>query len=455
MNKQLSLISLIVALLVGVIFFPENVIGLLITTALSVGVVYTISQNVRDLKTQSFLIRLFIAAILVRVGLAIIIFGLDLQDKFGPDALYYDFIGKIASDYWWGLTPSADLNVSANGWGMPYIVGIIYFLTGQNPLTVQLIVCVLGAITVILAYYCSQEIFQNTRVARYTAIFIAFFPSMVIWTSQGLKDGFIIFFLVLALLSALYLQKGFNYFWVLSLLISLLAISSLRFYIFFMLTAAIAGGFVLSVRSSSKSLLTRFAICAVIGLAFSSLGVLDVSEQQADKYVSFARLQSSRDWASKAADSGIKDTTDVSTASGALSALPLGLLTLYLAPFPWQIGNITQGLTMPEMIIWWCGLPFLFSGIVYSIRHRLRESISVLFFVLILSLSYAVYQGNVGTLYRQRAQIQVFLLFFIAAGFTLTLEKMESGKVKRRAPNFPIRFPQARYCPNWLRRWFY
>ena len=282
------------------------------------------------------------------------------------------------------------------------------------------------------------------RVARYTAIFIAFFPSMVIWTSQGLKDGFIIFFLVLALLSALYLQKGFNYFWVLSLLISLLAISSLRFYIFFMLTAAIAGGFVLSVRSSSKSLLTRFAICAVIGLAFSSLGVLDISEQQAGKYVSFASIQNSRDWASKAAESGLKDDTDVSTASGALSALPLGLLTLYLAPFPWQIGNITQGLTMPEMIIWWCGLPFLFSGIVYSIRHRLRESISVLFFVLILSLSYAVYQGNVGTLYRQRAQIQVFLLYFIAVGVTLALEKRENAKIKRRAPNFPMRVPLAK-----------
>lgn len=434
-NKYLRITSAIFCFLIASILFPEGVMGLLISLALSSAIISFIRIKVRVLDEQNFLTNIFVAALLVRVLLAVLIYGLELQQYFGPDALYYNDVGKQIADFWWGQSNIfPDVMSNASGWGMFYIVGGIYFVSEQNPLAVQLIESVLGAATVILAYLCSQQLFQNNRVARYTAIAIAFFPSMVIWTSQMLKDGFIIFFLVLALVSTLYLQKHFSYVWILSLLVSLLAISSLRFYVFFMLIAAIGGGFILNVKTSAKNLLTRFAVCALIGVAFTFLGVWKLSEEQAQTFVNLDRLQAARSWSGsqEASRSGLGDNVDVSTTSGLISALPMGMLNLYLAPFPWQVGSMTQVMTMPEMVIWWCGLPFLFIGIVYSVRHRLSESISVLFFILILSFSYAVYQGNLGTLYRQRAQLQVFLLIFIAVGFTIMKERRENKILKRR-----------------------
>jgi hypothetical protein len=45
-----------------------------------------------------------------------------------------------------------------------------------------------------------------------------------------------------------------------------------------------------------------------------------------------------------------------------------------------------------------------------------------------LTLAYSVFQGNVGTAYRQRAQILVFYFMFVAVGFVLMKERKEDRK---------------------------
>ena len=52
----------------------------------------------------------------------------------------------------------------------------------------------------------------------------------------------------------------------------------------------------------------------------------------------------------------------------------------------------------------------------------------ILIFTAMLSLAYSVFQGNVGTAYRQRAQLLVFYFIFVAVGFVLMLEKREERK---------------------------
>ena len=45
-----------------------------------------------------------------------------------------------------------------------------------------------------------------------------------------------------------------------------------------------------------------------------------------------------------------------------------------------------------------------------------------------LSVAYSVFQGNVGTAYRQRAQLLVFYFIFVAVGLELVVEKREEKK---------------------------
>jgi putative Ca2+/H+ antiporter (TMEM165/GDT1 family) len=110
-----------------------------------------------------------------------------------------------------------------------------------------------------------------------------------------------------------------------------------------------------------------------------------------------------------------------------------------LAPFPWQIGKMSQALIMPETLVWWCLLPVMVSGLLYSIRFRLRPAIPILVFSTMLTLAYSIFQGNIGMAYRQRTQIQVFLFMFIAVGIVMIMEKRENKKEQLRASHITTR----------------
>jgi len=135
--------------------------------------------------------------------------------------------------------------------------------------------------------------------------------------------------------------------------------------------------------------------------------------------------------AAQSAQAGFGADVDVSTPGGVLSAIPLGFSYLLFAPFPWQFGSLRQLITLPEMIVWWCCIPLLVLGLWFTIRHRVRQVAPILIFTVLLTLTYSVLQGNVGTAYRQRAQLLIFYFVFVAVGFVLVKERREEKTRKR------------------------
>ncbi len=180
----------------------------------------------------------------------------------------------------------------------------------------------------------------TSRVSQLAALLVAFFPSLVLWSSQALKDGLIILALALAILATLRLMEKVTAGYVLVLIACLLALLSLRFYIFYMMTAAVAGSFIIGMKSmSAQSFVQRFVAVGAIGLAFTWFGVLRYANLQFDRYANLQMLQMSRmDQAT--AGSGFGKDVDVGTTEGALTAIPLGLVYLLFAPFPWQFTTL-------------------------------------------------------------------------------------------------------------------
>jgi Ca2+/Na+ antiporter len=77
------------------------------------------------------------------------------------------------------------------------------------------------------------------------------------------------------------------------------------------------------------------------------------------------------------------------------------------------------------MLIWWAAFPLLVMGVYFTVKYRLRQALPILLFTTMLTLAYSVFQGNVGTAYRQRSQILVFYFIFVAVGAVLLKEKRE------------------------------
>lgn len=443
-----TLIIVFVLLLCGGViwFVPNQGPGALALCALVS--LPTLLVLVRTHEERTFLLRLFVIALMGRIVLATVIQIGNMENFFGGDAHTYDIFGKSLLQSWYGdayhsARYAGFIKSGAGAWGMLYVVAAVYALIGENLYAIQLINASVGAATAVVVYYVAQTLFNNIRVSRLAAILVAFFPSLILWTSQALKDGLIILALALAMLATLRLMEKISLGYGLVLTACLLSLLSLRFYIFYMMVAAVLGSFFIGMKAiNAQGFVQRFLAVALMGLAFTWFGVLRYAGAQFDRYANLKTIQMSRtDQAN--AGSGFGKDVDVGTTEGALTAIPIGLVYLLFAPFPWDMATLRQSITLPEMLIWWASFPLLVLGLWFALRHRLRQVAPIVNFTTMLTIAYSVFQGNVGTAYRQRSQLLVFYFIFVAVGAILLKEKAEDKRRQQQLAKVELAELQA------------
>jgi hypothetical protein len=434
MNALLALLALALSVGVALIFPSEGPAAVIVCAVLASVTALVISRHETHAR---FLVHIFAAAVLFRMAIGAMIYYFKLQDFFGGDAYTYDYLGSTLVQFWKGnlsygyYDAILGMRVYRN-WGMPYMVGGIYALTGQNMLAVQFVNAVIGAATAPVIFLCARHIFQNLRVAKLAAVFVAFFPSLVLWSSQGLKDGPIVFLLAVTILATVRLGERLSVKYAGLLVFALYGLFCFRFYIFYMAAAAVVGAFFVGMRrQTGGNLLRQLVVVVAMGLALTYMGVLRTAGAQMEIYGDLDAVQRSRADLARSANSGFGQDVDVSTTSGALSAVPVGMTYLLFAPFPWQVASLRQSLTLPEMVAWWASFPLLVMGIWFTLRYRMRQALPILIFTTMLTLAYSIFQGNVGTAYRQRSQILVFYFIFVAVGAVLMKERREDQQRHR------------------------
>jgi hypothetical protein len=168
MNILLIIMTLLVC--AGVIFLkPAEAPGALAFCALVS--VPTIILLARTHQEKTFILRLFVIAVLVRIMLATIIFVGNYEEFFGGDANTYDIFGQSLAQSWHGDDYHTQKYASfvasgASAWGMLYLVAAVYEVIGPNMFAIQLINAAVGAITAVVVYYSAQTLFSNIRVSR-------------------------------------------------------------------------------------------------------------------------------------------------------------------------------------------------------------------------------------------------------------------------------------------------
>jgi 4-amino-4-deoxy-L-arabinose transferase-like glycosyltransferase len=427
-NFFLLIICPLTAVAMVVLVFPEGGKAFLLLTFLSLLVIFLIRKYSPD---RDFLTKVFLLGLYLRILLGILIETLGLLLFFGGDSLYYDDAGYSILQYWFETSGSSgDFSkvenlINSQSWGIMYLTAFIYFVFGRSIFIAQSIFCVIGAAISPLIYFCAKQLYDNKRVARVSALFIACFPTFIVWSSLILKDGPILFLIVLAISMVMVLQKRFSFPAIICLILSLSAIFCLRFYIFYVVVASVFLGVIIGTNFTFNSLVKRVIAVAILGLGLIYFGVSERAVTNFEKFANIENLQAVRQDTARKFNSGFGQDFNVTTVGGAISALPVGLVYLLFAPFPWEVNNFRQLITLPDVLVWWCLMPLLIKGIWFTLKTRLRKSIPVMVFTLMLTISYALLQSNVGTAYRHRTQIQVFLFMFIAVGWTLMQEKRE------------------------------
>ena len=432
MKSLLASAPLVLGVAIALLLPEDGPTAVLVCTAFSLPACLLVARA--GGADKDFLLQVFIGGLLARVLVGAAIYTSGLQQFFGGDAMIYDELGNALAQIWHGQMHESSLMAEAGRFmtrdmGMSYVAAAIYFVTGRNMLAVQFTSAVLGAGTAPLIYLCAHHIFQNVRVARLSAVLVAFYPSLVLWSSQGLKDGPVVFLLALSMLATLRLTERLSVSQLLLLIAALFGIHSLRFYIFYMVLAAACGAFVIGRASmTARSVARQVVVVVALGLAMTYLGVLRTASTQFETFGNLDMMQQSRFDLARSADSGFAKDVDVSTTGGALTAIPVGMVYLLFAPFPWQLTNLRQSITLPEMLFWWASFPLVVVGLWFTLKYRARRALPILIFTTMLTLAYSVVQGNVGTAYRQRSQLLVFYFIFASVGFILVRERAEDRR---------------------------
>lgn len=368
----------------------------------------------------AFLSRIYGATFALRLALAVFLNAFSGDSSFAGlfwgDSSQYDTGGYLLARVWGGdvlVNPYATKPVS--GYGFFYFVGALYYVFGRNQLLVQVLNATIGSLAVLVLYAIGKLMFGR-EVGRLAATFMAFFPAMIFWSGGMYKDPAIILCISVSMYAVLRLREAFSARWLLAFVLASLILITLRFYIFYFVAFATLGTFLFTQRRGAAASFLSYAVFAAVFVGAFTVAIGRENVEQQAVYLDFQRLQLSRLDLARSASSGFAAEADVSTPEGALKVIPTGVVYLMFSPFPWAIRGLRQTLTLPEMLVWYALMPSLVRGLASAIRRRFRLALPILVFAASLTVAYSVFQGNVGTAYRQRTQITMFYFIFIALG---------------------------------------
>jgi hypothetical protein len=260
----------------------------------------------------------------------------------------------------------------------------------------------------------ARELFGKATGRRAATLF-AFFPSLVLWSALNIRDVWVILLILLISWKSLQVVRGYSASAIVTLLLSIAALTTLRDYLFFVVALPPVVALVIGRRGN---VVRNFVVASIAALGVLLLIQQGTAAGRAESHMSLETMSRVRQGMASGG-SAFGENVDISTPAKALAFLPLGVAYFLFSPFPWQITSFLKAFSIPEMLLTYYLTPSLVRGIRYAVTQRFRECLQILLLTALLTVSYALGEGNVGTLYRHRAQAIGFYLMFAAVGLEL------------------------------------
>jgi len=421
--------SLILGIFISliVVFFPLEIVCpiIIFCFGLSVSIFF---QSKKDCK---FLFTIFILAFLSRISLSLLLYSLVfLRDGTGllGDAWSYSENGYSILQMWFGGIRDIDkitvnmikITTSGNLGSYDFWNAIVYYFTGKSPISIIFINCLASSLTVILIYYITKQLY-NEKAAKISAILTAFWFSLFTWSVQNLKEPLSIFLIAILIWAILQLKIKFRFYLLFLIIFSSIALKELRMVSFLIFYAMILP-FSMILFLWKKNRILFIFLTVLIGLVIAMLVNNYLARFFPKNQNNFSlieyiyKMRTYRAYGNTAFLSNL----DITNPAIFMFFAPIALLVAWLAPFPWQIGSMSQIAVMPEMLLYYMLLPAMFLGWRFIMKHKVREGGIIIVYIFIMMLVLAFIEGNIGTLFRHRAMVLPFMFILVGIG----LDKM-------------------------------
>lgn len=361
--------------------------------------------------TAAFVARLIRYGFLLRAIVALVLEWTGYSSRFAPDETTYATSGSVMALFWSGevLVKPARFS-STQPLGYFYLNAASFFLFG-SALPLKLLNAFIGAYSTRYVYLLTDALF-GAAAARRAAVLYCVFPSLVLWSALNIRDAWVIFLILFLSWKSHQIVAGYSHGAMLSLLAAILALTTFRDYLFYV----VAIPPVIAMIIGRRGHLARNFVLAFAATVALIVMVQHGAADRAGTHMSLEAISKVRQDMATGADSAFYEDVDIDTPGKALAFLPVGIAYFLLSPFPWQITSFLKAFSLPEMLLIYGLVPAIIRGLRHAVGEKFREAMQPLLLTALLTVSYALGEGNVGTLYRHRAQVLAFYLMFAAVG---------------------------------------
>lgn len=439
MKKHSFFVLIPLGIFIGILAFISPLTLLISVIIFIIGFILWKMRLPRE--ERSFLIKLFIASVLVRLFICILIYFISVS-KGGEGSLFQDDVGwpRTAWLLYQSWLGKFDINkfqeISALR-GHPadlnehYLLSVAFLFSVikyYTPLVARFLNIIFGSLIVVIVYYLAGEIFTNRKIARLSAVSVAFFPSLILWSIAAVKDIYYIFFIITSIwLYTKWVRKR-RWGHLILIIPVLFSIYSIRKMPALLLIAILLVLFPLYLKISRlrKVLIFCLMFFSCIFIFYFKFKMLPL--EIAPRFINVLWNSHKGYWMTGGNVYMIMDEhvypysalnwdlLDIS------KALFTGMFYFMLAPFPWHGKNFWQVLSIPQMILWYFILPISFLGILLTLRYKFKIILPVLFFVIAMLFVFSLSEGNIGTAVRHREVLTPFLLLFSSVGIVKLIE---------------------------------
>ena len=384
--------------------------------------------------------RLFVIAYFARMAMIVVVYYFGLinvlkdEDASGWVAGYGLYNEWVQAGYGIFSLPQAIIKFGREQFaarnslhfGYTAILATEFFLLNMpGRVTAAVLSALVGAWVPVLAFRMSMQIFDNPKAARYVGWALVFMPSLILFSSQTMKEPIVVFVEVLCLYCCVQIaQFRSRIRHILALFIGVFVIYYLRFYVAYVIVGTLALSLAIPpiFRSKFRNLFLA------VGLLFSPLvfivtyrsALVELNQIKAEQVKLKSYAGGFGTSSNMKLNSNVDNPFDITKTSQIIPGMVFGLVHLMYAPFPWHLarGSVRMLLTTPEMLWWYYnGTIRLFRGVREARRINLIDMLIPFMFCVPLLLFYSLIFNNIGLAYRYRAQIFPELILFVSLGY--------------------------------------
>ncbi len=376
-------------------------------------------QCAADGLSPGIALRWFALALLIRLLVGTVV---DLYSLLrGFDGFYPLASGHDDRTYWYYATQLVQgQTVLWTPSSYPYALAAIFFLTGPSLVVGKLLNVLVGSLTVYIGVRLAQRLATERAPAsaragivagHWAGAFLTFYPSLLFYSTQLVKDPL----LVLAGVSALslvlrFLRRPQS-------LIAMLGVVAFGGMFLLRPYAALAlaiglFGFTLWLRRHWIAPAVVLAAVAPVALGWGVFGSAYLT-----RMLNPAFLTSFREGTYSIGGSATGIRLDFSNPLALLTSYSYSFATAMFGPFPWQLVSAAQFIALPEALVLWALFPIWAMGLWRLARGRLGDEALLLIFSLVLIGAVALFSDNIGA--NTRLRMLSWLAFFLFASLYL------------------------------------